>query len=161
MALNSDSKSKCLFRSVARMASIARNLNRLNSTGSSSQRKLYLGSDMRREKAAAAWWFSSTDLSLYSKAWRRRNLLRHLLSLCHLHIQETQKREEGLLAVHLLVCSFVRCLYFFFRSGFCFKPRRNTRNISTQQSTTMFDHVVKRLTKHTQHFTERNISQQC
>ena len=54
LALNSDSKSKCLFRSVARMASIARNLKRLNSTVSSSHRKLYFGSDMRRAKAAAA-----------------------------------------------------------------------------------------------------------
>ena len=64
LALNSDSRSKCLLRSVAKIASIARNLNRLNATGSNSQRKLYLGSDMSRANAAAAWWFSSTDLSL-------------------------------------------------------------------------------------------------
>lgn len=68
LALNLATKSKCFFRSVARMASMTRKRKCLNSTWSRLTRKLYSGLDMKRFQAAAAWWFSSTERSLYSTA---------------------------------------------------------------------------------------------
>ena len=68
LALNSARKSKCFFRSVARMASMTRKRKRLNSTWPRLPRKLYSGWDMKRFQAEAAWWFSRTERSLYSTA---------------------------------------------------------------------------------------------
>lgn len=68
LALNLATKSKCFFRSVAKIASMTRKRKCLNSTWSRLTRKLYSGLDMKRFQAAAAWWFSSTERSLYSTA---------------------------------------------------------------------------------------------
>lgn len=82
LALNLATKSKCFFRSVAKIASMTRKRKCLNSTWSRLTRKLYSGLDMKRFQAAAAWWFSRTERSLYSTAcesnagsWELRNLL--------------------------------------------------------------------------------------
>lgn len=82
LALNLATKSKCFFRSVAKIASMTRKRKCLNSTWSRLTRKLYSGLDMKRFQAAAAWWFSRTERSLYSTAcesnegsWKLRNLL--------------------------------------------------------------------------------------
>lgn len=76
-ALKSERTSKCLLRSVASIASIARKRNRLNSDELSSHKKLYLGSDMRRAKAEAAWWFSRTERSLYNRACKTMETIRN------------------------------------------------------------------------------------
>ncbi|KAK4829935.1 hypothetical protein QYF61_007658 [Mycteria americana] len=55
-------------RSVAKIASMTRKRKCLNSTWSRLTRKLYSGLDMKRFQAAAAWWFSRTERSLYSTA---------------------------------------------------------------------------------------------
>lgn len=68
LELNSARKSKCFFRSVARMASMTRNRKRLNSTWSKLPRKLNSGWERNRLQAEAAWWFSKTERSLYSTA---------------------------------------------------------------------------------------------
>lgn len=64
LALNLATKSKCFFKSVAKIASMTRKRKCLNSTWSRLTKKLYSGRDMKRFHAAAAWWFSRTERSL-------------------------------------------------------------------------------------------------
>lgn len=54
LVLNSARKSKCFFRSVARIASMTRKRKRLNSTWSRLDRKLNSGWDRKRLQAEAA-----------------------------------------------------------------------------------------------------------
>ena len=55
LALNLATKSKCFFRSVAKIASMTRKRKCLNSTWSRLTKKLYSVRDMKRFQAAAAW----------------------------------------------------------------------------------------------------------
>lgn len=54
LALNLATKSKCFFKSVAKIASMTRKRKCLNSTWSRLTKKLYSGRDMKRFHAAAA-----------------------------------------------------------------------------------------------------------
>lgn len=102
LALNLATKSKCFFRSVAKIASMTRKRKCLNSTWSRLTRKLYSGLDMKRFQAAAAWWFSRTERSLYSTAcesnggsWKLRNLLAKQTRQCRNENDEGMMHEGG------------------------------------------------------------------
>ncbi len=60
--------SKCIFRSVASIASTTKKRNRFISASSRDSRKLCAGTQVSRSQLAAAWWFSSTERSLYKTA---------------------------------------------------------------------------------------------
>ena len=77
-ALNSTKKSKCLLRSVARINSMTRNLNLLSSALSNEERKLNSGLETKRFHDDAAWWFSSTERSLYRRAYSGRERMKYM-----------------------------------------------------------------------------------